>query len=328
MLAEGKEMVCLGCQWVSHCWFSVRPAHCKMKMCYSSSMLARETLSLLHGRKVIEKISGNPLPGDLAYEMEEGFSMGQNIPDHWNRHVYILDSHLIILSSLQWGERSALHSSVPPSCLYVPPLRSPWLSSGFPQLWHKEMNVTFDRDIQRWQNTVSSWVAFLAIPYPQTRPVTHAAHLPFSSDGRNQDCVFVSMITIAAPSPLVWLWSLQSLLSLSIIKIWLPDQPSNTPLPLLAWISSLIPCYFTISIGCYPLCLKFIISYSICDHFMPNDSTDLLLSFWSSGLIRYGYPKRLWESWFWVHENAFLLVRWFWRPFSCPLSKSLVGCIR
>ena len=141
MLAEGKEVVCF-C-WVSHCWFNV-PAHCKMKVCYSSSKLARETLSLLHGRKVMEKISGNPqLPclknGRRVFYWEEyPWSL------KWAcLYPGIPPDHRIILSSLQWGREGV---SITLCLLYA--CSSPPFPIAFfllPPLWHKKMNLTFDR---------------------------------------------------------------------------------------------------------------------------------------------------------------------------------------
>lgn len=53
-------------------------------------------------------------------------------------------------------------------------------------------------------------------------------------------------------------------------------------------ISSLVPCDFISPRFLYPLCLKFIILYSLCHSFILNDLMNLLLSFWIHG--PYAYP--------------------------------------
>lgn len=119
-------------------------------------------------------------------------------------------------------------------------------------------------------------------------------------------------------SPLspVCLMSLQSFLPHWIIKIWFqftvsPDAFSSS----FSCISSLVLCDFIFPIFYYPLCLKFIIFYSLCDNFTVNDSMNLLLSFWIHGPTHAAYPTRLWNRWLWV-QNMPLLIVCFWMPLS------------
>ena len=72
--------------------------------------------------------------------MEEGFSIGKNIPDHWNGHVCILESHLIIgLSFLLCSGGEKVSPLLCASSMHVPPLPSPLLSS-----------CSLHSDIKRW----------------------------------------------------------------------------------------------------------------------------------------------------------------------------------
>lgn len=73
---------------------------------------------------------------------------------------------------------------------------------------------------------VSSQIAYLLFSY-----MLHYTWTPFvvpRYDDRNQNYVFVFTTIILVPSSLVWLGSLQSLLSLSIIKILFPVQSHPT----------------------------------------------------------------------------------------------------
>lgn len=194
MLAEGKEMVCLG-WWVSHCWLCVRPSPCKMIMCYSGSTgnALPPTRKKSDGKNIRHQVT-------LPMKWKMGFL--------WGRISLILETGMLVSWNPTWssfllcsgGEKGSpfLCTSSVPVCSFPPFLPHCFLLASHNSDIKRWMWL-FDRDIQRWQNAVSSWVAFLSTPYLQTCPITHASHLLFSNDGRNQNCVFVSIITIAAP---------------------------------------------------------------------------------------------------------------------------------
>lgn len=82
---------------------------------------------------------------------------------------------------------------------------------------------------------VSSQIAYLLFSY-----MLHYTWTPFvvpQYDGRNQNYILVFTTIILVPSSLVWLGSLQSLLSLSIIKILFPIQSHPTLLFLLDFLT-------------------------------------------------------------------------------------------
>lgn len=163
--------------------------------------------------------------------MEEGFSIGKNIPDHWNGHVCILESHLIIgLSFLLCSGGEKASPLLCASSMHVPPLPSPLLSS-----------CSLHSDIKRWIWLLietfrgdKMWLA-PGLPFSPSSDMSHyiCPHLLSLNDDRNQNSVFVFTIILSGSLSLVWLGSLQSLLSLSISKIWLPAQSHPTLLLLL-----------------------------------------------------------------------------------------------